>query len=202
MTRFKLKDLRDLFVAVIHPPDSDGRAIVDQVNRIGCRCELIWPPARTMPVGVDVAFAGLFFDSKDALKAMLRRSDKPGPAIIGVVDYENPAMLELVLDIGATAVTSKPVRSFGMLTNLVVTHSSRKQQLELQDKIARLEKKLAGQKTIAKAKSILIEMHGISEQDAYKTIREQAMYKRTSIEDMAQAIINANELLSVRPPDI
>jgi AmiR/NasT family two-component response regulator len=90
MTRFRLKDLRDLFVVVIHPSDSDGQAILEQMNRIGCRTELIWPPARVIPPGVDVVFAGLFFDSRDELRAMLRRSEKPGPAIIGVVDERLP----------------------------------------------------------------------------------------------------------------
>jgi len=202
MTIFRLKDLRDLFVVVIHPPDADGQAILEQMQRIGCRTELIWPPVRAIPSGADVVFAGLFIDSKDELRGMLRRTEKPWPAIICVVDYENPAMLELVLEFGAAAVTSKPVRSFGMLSNLVVAYTGLRRQIEAQERIAKLEKKIAGQKTITKAKSILIEMHGLSEQDAYKTIRKQAMYKRTSIEDMAQAIINANELLSVRPPDI
>lgn len=196
MSRFRLKDLRDLFVVVVHPPDSDGQAILDQMGRIGCRTELIWPPKRALPPNVDVVFAGLFFDKRKELSSMLRRSEKPGPAIIGVVDYENPAMLEFVLDIGAVAVTSKPVRSFGMLTNLVVAYTGVLRQMEAQERIARLEKKLAGKKIIAKAKAILIDMHGLSEENAYKLIREQAMSKRTSIEDMAQAIINANELLS------
>jgi AmiR/NasT family two-component response regulator len=196
VTRFRLKDLRDLFVVVVHPPDSDGQAILDQMGRIGCRTELIWPPKRSLPPNVDVVFAGLFFDRRKEITAMLRRSDKQGPAIIGVVDYENPAMLEFVLDIGVVAVTSKPVRSFGMLTNLVVAYSGVLRQQEAQDRIARLEKKLAGKNLIAKAKTILIEMHGLTEENAYKLIREQAMSKRTSIEDMAQAIINANALLT------
>ncbi|MCH8476306.1 MAG: ANTAR domain-containing protein, partial [Opitutales bacterium] len=164
--------------------------------RIGCRTELIWPPQRALPPNVDIVFDGLLFDRRKELSRMLRRSDKPGPAIIGVVDYENPAMLEFVLDIGVVAVTSKPVRSFGMLTNLVVAYTGVLRQMEAQERIARLEKKLAGKKIIAKAKAILIEMHGLSEENAYKLIREQAMSKRTSIEDMAQAIINANELLN------
>jgi len=196
MPRFRLRDLRDLFVVIVHPSDSDGRAMLEQMERIGCRTELIWPPKRRLPPNADVVFLGLFFDSRKDITNMIRRSEKPGPAIIGVVDYENPAMLEFVLEVGAIAVTSKPVRSFGILTNLVVGYSSMMRQFEAQERITRLEKKLLGKKVIAKAKAILINMHGFSEEDAYKLIREQAMYKRTTIEDMAQAIINANELLS------
>ncbi|MWB77417.1 ANTAR domain-containing protein [Pseudooceanicola sp. 216_PA32_1] len=202
MARIRLKDLRGLSVAVVHPPDANGQTILDQLRRIGCRTDLVWPPEKGLPSKVDVVFAGIYFDSQEQLKAMLRRAEKPAPAIIAVVDYENPAMLELVLDLGAVAVTSKPVRSFGIMTNMVVARECQQRQYDLQDRISKLEKKLAGQKVISKAKSILMEMHGISEAEAFETIRKQAMSKRTSIEDMAQAIINANELLSAKSTDI
>ena len=41
-----------------------------------------------------------------------------------------------------------------------------------------------------------MKIQSISEEDAYKTIRAQAMSKRISIDEMADAIINANYLLS------
>ncbi|EAQ01512.1 hypothetical protein OB2597_01447 [Pseudooceanicola batsensis HTCC2597] len=202
MARIRLKDLRSLSVAVVHPPDANGQTILDQLGRIGCRTDHIWPPEKGLASKVDVVFAGVFFDSQEQMKAMLRRAEKPAPAIIAVIDYENPAMLELVLELGAVAVTSKPVRSFGIMTNMVVARDCQQRQIDLQQKMAKLEKKLAGQKIIAKAKSILMEMHGFSEAAAFETIRKQAMSKRTSIEDMAQAIINANELLSGKPVDV
>lgn len=196
MARFRLQDLRGLFVVIVHPRDTDGQAILEQMKRIGCKTELVWPPPRQLPANADVVFLGLFFDSRKELTNMIRRSEKHGPAIIGVVDYENPAMLEFVLEIGAIAVTSKPVRSFGILTNLVVGYASSLREQEARDRIARLEKKLLGKRNIAEAKTVLMRMHGIREEDAHKLIRERAMDKRTTIEDMAQAIIDANELLS------
>lgn len=202
MARFRLKSLRDTVVAVVHPPDEDGKMIIEQLGRIGCRNALIWPPPDKLPVKFDVAFVGLFFDHQEEIKAMLKRSEKPGPTIIGVVNYENPAMLELLLDVNATAATSKPVKSFGVLTNLVVSRAIWQQQIEDKDHIARLEQRIKGHKTVAKAKSILMEMHSLSELDAHKVLREQAMAKRISIYDMAQAIINASELLSVKPTDV
>lgn len=199
MARIRLKDLSGLTVAVAHPPDANGQTILDQLARIGCQTHLLWPLSTSWPGHVDVIFAGVFFDSHEEMKTLLRKATKPAPVVIGVIDYENPAMLQLVMDLGAVAVTSKPVRSFGIMTNMVVAQACAKTQNELQDRIAKLEKKLAGQRNIAKAKSILMEMHGMTEADAYETIRKQAMTKRTSIEDMAQAIINANALLSREP---
>jgi len=44
----------------------------------------------------------------------------------------------------------------------------------------------------------LMQSQQVSEHDAYETIRNQAMMKRISMEDMASAIINANELLTTK----
>ena len=196
MARFRLRDLRSLTVAVVHPPDPDCQVILEQLGRIGCRTELVWPPEKGLPAKVDVVFAGLFFDSHEQLRAMLRKVDKPAPALICVVYDETPAMLDLVVDMGAVAVTSKPLRSFGIMTNMVVARANQQYQDSLRERAAKLEKKLAGQKQIANAKSILMKVQRISEDEAFDTLRKQAMSKRCSIEDMAEAIIKANELLS------
>ena len=198
MARFRLRNLRDISVAVVHPPDEDGKMILEQLGRIGCRNALIWPPPEILPAKFDVAFVGLFFDHQKEVKAMLKRSEKPTPTIIGVVNYENPAMLELLLDVNATAATSKPVKSFSVLTNLIVARAIWQQQIADKDHITRLEQRIKGQETVAKAKSILMEMHSLTELETHKVLREQAMAKRISIEDMAHAIINASELLSVK----
>lgn len=202
MPRFRLKDLREIEVVVVHPPDEDGKMILDQLGRIGCRNALTWPPPDALPAQFDVAFIGLFFDHQEEIKAMLKRTEKPGPTIIGVVNYENPAMLQLLLDLNATAATSKPVKSFGVLTNLVVARAIWQQQLVDKEQIERLEQKIKGHKVVAKAKSILMEMHNLNECDAHKVLREQAMSKRISIDDMAHAVISASELLSIKRSDV
>ena len=46
-----------------------------------------------------------------------------------------------------------------------------------------------------------METQGLTEQEAYKSIRAQAMTKRISMEQIAAAIIHANELLSFRVKD-
>lgn len=196
MAVIRLKDLAKLHVLVLHPPDADGRALLEQLKRIGCHADLVWPPEQAGVQNVDVIFVGLFFESKEQIREVMRKVERPGTTVICVVDYESPAMLELVLDINAISVITKPVRSFGTLTSLVVARSNWHQRNNDQERIAKLERKLNGQKIVAKAKAILMDIHGLTELNAYKTIRQQAMAKRIPIEDMAQAIINANDLLS------
>jgi AmiR/NasT family two-component response regulator len=47
-----------------------------------------------------------------------------------------------------------------------------------------------------------MEKQGLTEDDAYQALRQQAMGKRITMEDMAIAIINANELLQSRPKGV
>jgi AmiR/NasT family two-component response regulator len=70
---------------------------------------------------------------------------------------------------------------------------------EADRRIRKLERKLSGIQKIQRAKSILMNGQGLSEEEAYQSIRRQAMAKRVAMEEMAGAIINANELLSFRP---
>jgi AmiR/NasT family two-component response regulator len=57
---------------------------------------------------------------------------------------------------------------------------------------------LRGARQIAEAQEILCAQHGISKEEAYRVIREQAMQKRVTAEEIARSIINANEILSVK----
>ncbi len=188
-------------VAVVHPEDQDGALVLQQLRRIGCKTEAIWPPPKALPAGIDVVFAGISRDTHSALIKMLRKSDGTPPAVIAVIDYENPAMLQLVVEIEALAVISKPVRPFGILTNLAVARNAWLAMGEHTQRIKRLEERLSAQRNVAKATAIIMEVQRIGEQEAYRTIRSQAMAKRASIEEMAIAIINANDLLSGRVND-
>lgn len=201
MSRGLLRDLRDVAVAVLHPPDADGGVILDQLNRIGCRTEAAWPPPRSLQTAPDLAVVGVDRDAHAAVMRLLRKSAQPAPGVIAVVDYENPAMLQLVLELEALAVISKPVRSFGILTNLVIARSQRVKAEEQAARIRRLEARIAGFRSVDKAKKILMDAQGIDEQAAYRTMRAQAMAKRISLEEMALAIINAHSLLSSRVND-
>lgn len=198
MTGALLKDLRDLSVMVIHPPNADGDSLVGHLKRIGCRVDPRWPVPDELPDGIDILFTAIDRDVHKKIKSLLRRTDELKPAVIAVVNYENPATLQLVLETEALAVIGTPIRPFGLLTNLVISRNLWLNNKVLNERLKKLESKLAGQKRIAKAKSILMETQNISEQEAYKSIRAQAMAKRVSMEQIATAIINANELLSFR----
>ncbi|MDW3681018.1 ANTAR domain-containing protein [Cupriavidus sp. CV2] len=190
-----LKDLRTLRVLVFHPDDTDGQQLTQQLQRIGCQVQAFWPPLPTLPEGVDVIFLAVRPDSIDVGFEWLKSEEVP--TIIAVVTYENPTIVETVLHIGSQAVLPSPVRSFGLLSALVVARQVHGKMKAHVRKVRKLEGKLLGVRRIAEAKSILMRTRQISDGAAYDLIRDQAMSKRVTTEEIAAAIINANEILSL-----
>lgn len=194
-TPAQLKELRLLRVAVLHPDDTDGRQLTQQLQRIGCQVQAFWPPVPTLPEGIDVVFLAVQPEISQ-LEFDWTKAENP-PTCIAVVNYENPTIVDTVLRLGAKAVLPSPVRSFGLLSALVIARTLNGEIQAQARRIRRLEAKLNGARCIAEAKSILMRTRNVSELQAYDLIREQAMSKRVTTEDIAAAIVNANEILSI-----
>ncbi len=194
-----LRDLRGLRIEVMHPPDAEGVGLVEHLRRIGCVTTTVWPLPDEVAAGSDIVVLAVEHDSRGPLRRLFRDQDRL-PTVIGVVEYENPSILQLVLEIGAHAVIERPVRPFGLLTQLAIARSLWLQQQVSRQRTQKLERKLAGMQKIQRARLILMASHSLTEEEAYQTLRRQAMSKRMSLEDMAAAIINAHDLLRARPP--
>jgi AmiR/NasT family two-component response regulator len=194
-----LRDLRGLRIEVMHPPDAEGISLVEHLRRIGCVTTTVWPLPDEVAVGSDIVVLAVEHDSREPLRRLFRGPDRRQPTVIGVVEYENPSILQLVLEIGAHAVIERPVRPFGLLTQLAIARSLWLQQQGAGQRVQKLERKLAGMQRIQRARLILMASQGMTEEEAYQTLRRQAMSKRISLEDMAAAIINAHDLLRAQP---
>ena len=190
-----LGDLRTLRVAVLHPDDLDGLHLIQQLQRIGCQAQAFWPPPPALPDVTDVIFIAVRPDVIH--RDMTWRTPEMKAAVIAIVTYENPTIVQTVLELGAHAVMPSPVRSFGVLSTLVVARGVQHEMANQTKQIRKLETKLAGQRRLADAKAVLMQQRCISEDAAYDLIRAQAMAKRMSMDEIATAIINANEILNL-----
>lgn len=195
VTPQQLRELRTLIVAVVHPDDSDGRQLTQQLQRIGCRVKAFWPPVQFIGSDIDVAFVAV---RPDILRLDMEWTrGENAPTVIAVVNYENPTIVEVVLSLDAKAVLPSPVRSFGLLSTIVIARETHKVNLALARRLKKSEAKLLGARDLIEAKAILMKTHQVSEAEAYDLIRDQAMAKRTTIEEVAVSIVKANELLSL-----
>lgn len=194
-----LRDLRGLRIEVMHPPDSDGVNLVEHLRRIGCVTTTIWPLPDQVAATSDLVVLAVDHDSREPLRRLFKSQDRKQLTVIGIVEYENPSILQLVLEIGAHAVIERPVRPFGLLTQLAIARSLWLQQQSVRQRVQKLERKLAGVQKVQRARLILMASQAMTEEEAYQAIRRQAMSHRMSLEDTAAAIINAHGPLRARP---
>ncbi|MGK8234452.1 Aliphatic amidase regulator [Roseovarius sp. EC-HK134] len=190
-----IQDLRDQNVLLVHPRDRSADELLQQVNRIGCSFEHMWPLPRTLPDKFDMVFVDVTDQSPQELKAFLDRRERP-ITTIAIVGYENPSTLDVILEIGAHSVLMKPVRAAGVLSSMLMARRFQSEQVRYEKDLSKLREKLENVQKVNDAKFILMRHRGITEREAYDLIRKQAMAKRTTTTEIAQSIINAESILS------
>lgn len=188
-----LSDLRALRVAVFHADDKEREELAHHLQRFGCEVYACWPPRPDLAAGTDMVFLSIIPNGVIPKWALNRGID--GPVLVAVVNYESPTVIESVLKLGAENVVTSPVRVFGLLATLVLSRQIREERRLCHKKIQRLEEKMAGLRNVIEAKAILMRCRRVSEHEAYRFLREQAMAKRVTIEQMAMMIIEAQKVL-------
>lgn len=196
-----LRELKGLRVQVIHPPDAQGITLVQHLCRIGCSCETAWPIPESVSPTASVVFASIEQENREAIRRLFLPLQPSDPALLAVVSFEDPNTVQIVLDCGALGVIEKPIRPFGLLSTLTIARSLWLERQAARKRMNKLERRLAASSQITRAKSILMQTQGITEQVAYESIRKQAMAKRVSMEELSNAIIRAHELLTCKQED-
>lgn len=189
-----LRNLRNLRVLVFHPQDADGDMLIQQLQRIGCQVMSLWPPLPEIPETVDAVFCAVRPDHA-AFKCSWMGGEAQIP-VVAVINYENPTIVDAALHMGARAVITCPVRSSGILSSLALAKQLTEEARGYRRRMERLEQKLLSANQISQAKAILMRTRNVSDSDAYRIIRDQAMGKRVATEEIARAIIHADGILS------
>ncbi|MDB5818290.1 MAG: hypothetical protein JWQ11_1930 [Rhizobacter sp.] len=192
-----LRNLRNLRVMVFHPKDADSELLTEQLQRIGCQVMTMWPPLAELPDSVDFVYCAVRPDHAATQCAWM--VEEPTRPVIAIIDYENPTVIDAAMRMGSVAVLTSPIHSTGILSSLAMAQHIHARHNELQRRNARLQQKLLGANQVSQAKAILVRTRCVSDADAYRLIREQAMTKRVPTEEIARAIIQADDVLSFAP---
>lgn len=190
-----IQDLRNLHVMVALPREQSADELIQQVNRIGCQVEHCWPLPNTLLEKFDLVFLDVTDQNAERLNKFIN-SSKSSQTIVAVLGYEYPSVLELVLEIKAHSVLNKPVRASGVMTSMLLAQKIQSERLQHGKALKALKDKLDNVQKVNDAKFILMRHRGVNEREAYDLIRKQAMAKRATTADIAQAIINAESILS------
>jgi response regulator NasT len=132
-------------------------------------------------------------DGISAAEEISRESDLP---IIMLTAYSDRALVLRAAEAGALAYLLKPVAAEELSASIRLALARHKEKEALRSEIEKLEESLHERATIDKAKSILMQRVGLSENDAYSRMRQRAREKRVKMVQVAQTIIAAEEFLA------
>lgn len=186
------EDLRSINVFIIYPPGEDRDIVVQQLQRIGCRIKSIWPHPADIPSGADIIF---FQVSQDLKGNIAWNSSTIDAALVALSDYESPTTLKLLLDTKAHGVLTKPFRSSGILSTLVLARSAQGFQRRQQGKIEKLEAAIKSRRQIEKAIRMLVDLQKIEETQAYEYMRERATSLRVTVAEVAGMLLETHEAM-------
>ena len=109
--------------------------------------------------------------------------------------YSDRPLVLRAAEAGALGYLLKPVSAEELAANLSLAMARHREKLALKDEAGRLEETIAERAVIDRAKAILMERVGLSEDEAYSRIRQRAREKRVKMIVVAQTIIAAEEFL-------
>ncbi len=143
----------------------------------------------------DVIIMDIRMPEMEGTEAAMRINQQRPTPILMLTAYTDTETIRRAEAAGALGYLVKPVNE-AELTPAIKIAMARFQDLQaLRNQVGELEESLEARKMIERAKGILMQRLGLSERDAYERLRHRARDKRAKMKDIAQAIIEAEELL-------
>ena len=143
----------------------------------------------------DVILIDLENPSRDVLEQMFQVSRVVRRPIAMFVDQSDRETTKSAVEAGVSAYIVDGLRKERVKDILELCISRFNAVARLQDELDRAKTALEARKAIDRAKGILMQSKGLTEDQAYTLLRKTAMNEKRKIADVAQAVITASELL-------
>ncbi|MDX8485616.1 ANTAR domain-containing response regulator [Mesorhizobium humile] len=183
----------DLNVAVIVERDDDGERLVRELQRLRCSVHHIWPMPPQIPAQFDAIYCALTDDLPQRLPWI---PGEPAAALVVVERGGGALDLRLMHNCAAHGVLHYPTTARSVQASLALARGHYLYEKRLRGRIDKLDESLRTMRSVERAKSLLIRVKHVSEEEAYNYLRRQAMERRVTIGAVANAIIDSHELLS------
>jgi two-component system, response regulator PdtaR len=130
-------------------------------------------------------------DGIDAAKVIA--DEKIAPVLL-VTAYSQLDLVNRARDAGVFGYVVKPFQESDLLPAIQIAIARFQEYLDIAQQAKSLEEQLVTRKLVDRAKGILMDRHGLREQEAYRRIQQQSMNLRRSMREVAEAIIIASEV--------
>lgn len=130
-------------------------------------------------------------DGVDAAKEIAR--DRLAPVLL-LTAYSQQDLVRRAMDAGVFAYVVKPFTESDILPAVAVAIARFREFSAIAEEASNLSQALETRKVVDRAKGIIMDKHGLREQEAFRRIQQQSMNTRKSMREIAEAIIIASEV--------
>lgn len=196
---------RHLRIVLVHPPhesDASLRAAALQAGLADAGYELVasLPADLDLPEHVarlqpDMIIVDAESDARDVLEhIVVATRDERRPIVMFTEDAKQSSM-DAAIEAGVSAYIVAGLKPERIKPVLSVAMARFRKEQKLLDELQDTKHKLAERKVVDRAKGLLMSRHGMTEEQAYQRLRTMAMNKNLKLADIAQRILDVEDLL-------
>ncbi len=146
----------------------------------------------------DVVIVDSESPTRDTLENLATLSTHNPRPVVVFTDDDSRGPMQRALRAGVSAYVIAGLQTERLEPVLQVAIARFEQEAALRAQLDKAEQQLAGRKVIERAKGVLMAESGLDEDAAYKRLRKLAMDRGKRLADVAQSVIDAQELLRMR----
>ena len=144
----------------------------------------------------DLAILDIKMPGMDGLAAAREITSERRAAVLILTAFSQRNLIEEARDAGALAYLVKPFQKSELVPAIEVALGRHKEMQALAEQAKNLEELLENRKWVDRAKGMLMDKFGMSENDAFTFIRTTAMQERKTMREVAQSILSGE----LKPP--
>ncbi len=144
----------------------------------------------------DLAILDIRMPGMDGLSAAREIAGNRRSAVLILTAYSQRNLIEEARDAGALAYLIKPFQRSELIPAIEVALGRFREMKSLESEVKGLEEQLETRKVVDRAKGMLMDQHGMSENDAFSYIQKTAMQQRVKTKVIAQQLIDGE----ITPP--
>ena len=171
--------------------EEEGYEVVGETGRGDEAVELV------RSLGPELAILDIKMPGLDGLSAARHIAGERLAAVLILTAFSQRDLVEQARDAGAMSYIVKPFQKSDLIPAIEVALGRHAELTSLESEVGDLAERLEARKIIDRAKGILMDRHGRSEQEAWRFLQTEAMNRRTKVHEVA-ALVVAGEL---GPPD-
>jgi two-component system, response regulator PdtaR len=164
--------------------EEEGYSVVGETGRGDEAIELV-RELRPDLVILDIKMPGL-----DGLSAARHVAGERMAAVLILTAYSQRELVEQARDAGALAYLVKPFQKSDLIPAIEIALGRFAELAALEREVGDLHERLETRKLVDRAKGVLMDGGGLTEQAAWRFLQQQAMANRVKIADIARRVVD------------